>query len=96
MAQEFKGYNICVNTLWPETYIATAAVTNNIANEEAVDICRKPEIMADGAYAIISHRETGQHYLDEGVLRAYGVTDFASYACNPATIDSIQRDFFLD
>jgi citronellol/citronellal dehydrogenase len=52
--------------------------------------------MADGAYAIISHRETGQHYLDEGVLRAYGVTDFASYACNPATIDSIQRDFFLD
>jgi citronellol/citronellal dehydrogenase len=96
MAQEFKDYAICVNTLWPETYIATAAVTNNIANEEAVDICRKPEIMADAAYAIITHRETGQHYLDEGVLRAYGVTDFVPYACNPDTIDSIQRDFFLD
>jgi citronellol/citronellal dehydrogenase len=43
MAQEFKDYNICVNTLWPETYIATAAVTNNIANEEAVIFAVNPK-----------------------------------------------------
>ena len=96
MAQEFKDYNICVNTLWPETYIATAAVTNNIANEEAVDICRKPEIMADGAWTIITQRQTGQNLTDEQVLRSTGVTDFSGYACNPATIDQIQKDFFLD
>ncbi|HEX5277351.1 MAG TPA: NAD(P)-dependent oxidoreductase, partial [Fluviicoccus sp.] len=67
MAQEFKDYGICVNTLWPETYIATAAVTNNIANDEAVDVCRKPEIMADAAWTILTSRRTGQNEIDEGV-----------------------------
>ena len=96
MAQEFKDYGIAVNTLWPETYIATAAVTNNIANDEAVDVCRKPDIMADAAWTILTSRRTGQNEIDEAVLRAAGVTDFAPYACNPATIDRIQKDFFLD
>ncbi|HEX5360108.1 MAG TPA: NAD(P)-dependent oxidoreductase, partial [Fluviicoccus sp.] len=67
MAQEFKDYGIAVNTLWPETYIATAAVTNNIANDEAVDVCRKPEIMADAAWTILTSRRTGQNEIDEGV-----------------------------
>jgi len=93
MAQEFKDYGICVNTLWPETYIATAAVTNNIANDEAVDVCRKPDIMADAAWTILTSRRSGQNEIDEGVLRAAGVTDFTPYACNPATIDRIQKDF---
>lgn len=96
MAQEFKDYNIAVNTLWPETYIATAAVTNNIASEEAVDICRKPEIMADAAWTIVTQRATGQNVTDEQILRSTGVSDFSHYACNPETIDRIQKDFFLD
>lgn len=96
MAQEFKDYNICVNTLWPQTYIATAAVTNNIATEEAVDVCRKPDIMADAAYAILTQRQTGQNFVDEALLRSLGETNFSQYACNPATEALIQKDFFLD
>ncbi len=96
MAQEFAEYDISVNTLWPQTYIATAAITNNIASEEAVDLCRKPEIMADAAWAILTSRRTGQTEIDESVLRAAGVTDFLPYACNPDAADSLQKDFFLD
>jgi citronellol/citronellal dehydrogenase len=52
--------------------------------------------MADGAWTIITQRQTGQNLTDEQVLRSTGVTDFSGYACNPATIDQIQKDFFLD
>ncbi len=37
-----------------------------------------------------------KYLTDEQVLRTHGVTDFSGYACNPATIDQIQKDFFLD
>ena len=44
--------------------------------------CRKPDIMADAAYAIItkpSSEFTGQFCVDERVLRNDGVTDFLQY-----------------
>jgi hypothetical protein len=37
---------IAVNALWPRTAIATAAVKNLLGGEQAVERCRKPEIMA--------------------------------------------------
>lgn len=53
MAEEFREDGIAVNALWPRTVILTAAVR---MLGEAVDParCRKPEIMADAAHAILT------------------------------------------
>ena len=53
MAAEFKG-QVAVNALWPRTAIATAAIQNYLGGEAAMRQCRKPEIVADAAYAIFN------------------------------------------
>ena len=71
MAEEFRDYGISCNTLWPATYIATAAVEVNLGGDGAVQVSRKPEIMADAAHAILSTARgelTGQSLLDEQAL----------------------------
>ena len=48
--------------------------------------CRKPEIMADAAYVMLtkdSRSYTGNFAIDDEVLRANGVTDMDQYACVP-------------
>ena len=48
--------------------------------------CRKPEIMADAAYVMLtkdSRSYTGNFAIDDEVLRADGVTDMDQYACAP-------------
>ena len=60
--------------------------------------CRKPEIVADAAHAILSRdgrQHTGNTYIDEDVLRAEGVTDFDGYAVVPGTRQFLP-DLFLD
>ena len=50
---------------------------------------RKPEIVADAAYAIFvrdSRKCTGNFFIDEAVLREEGVTDFTHYAVDPGTM----------
>ena len=86
MAEEFREQGVAVNALWPRTAISTAAVRNLLGGEAAIKRCRKPEIMADAAYHILtkSSRETsGNFFIDEDVLRAAGVTDFDQYAVLP-------------
>ena len=94
LAEEFKG-RVAVNSLWPQTTIATAAVTN-ILGKDLIRHCRKPDIMADAAYRVLTAGPgcTGNFFIDEQVLRDAGVSDFTSYACAPG--ESLQRDFFLD
>lgn len=94
LAEELKG-KVAVNALWPETWIATAAIWNR-AGEEAIKHCRKPEIMADAAHAILAKGLdfTGHFLTDEQVLRKEGVHDFAPYACAPG--ESLTRDLFLN
>lgn len=99
MAEEFRDYGISCNTLWPATYIATAAVEVNLGGEAAAAVSRKPEIMADAAHAILATGRgelTGHSLLDEQALARIGITDLAGYACDPANLDKLQRDFFLD
>ena len=99
MAEEFRDYGISCNTLWPATYIATAAVEVNLGGEGAIQVSRKPEIMADAAYAILNTARgelTGQSLLDEQALARVGVTDLRPYSCVPGNDDKLQRDFFLD
>jgi citronellol/citronellal dehydrogenase len=96
MAGEFRQQGIAVNALWPKTVIATAAVQNLLGGSEVVKRSRKPEIMADAAYEILTRSSgdcTGNFFVDEDVLREAGVTDFDQYAVNPGS--DLLPDFFL-
>ena len=95
-AEEFRKDGIASNSLWPGTLIATAAVKNLLGGEKLFQLSRKPEIVADAAYYILgrdSRTHTGNHYLDEDVLRAEGVTDIDAYSVIPG--GPLQRDLFL-
>jgi len=97
MAEEFRTAGIAVNALWPRTVIATAALAMIPGMEGHLENCRKPEILADAAHAILSRpsREaTGNFYIDEDVLAREGVTDFAPYAVKAGA--ALLPDIFLD
>jgi citronellol/citronellal dehydrogenase len=96
MAAELADRGIAVNSLWPRTTIATAAIEMNFP-AEIMQASRMPAIMADAAYAIFnrdSRRHTGNFYIDEAVLREEGVTDFEPYAVTPGV--PLHGDLFLD
>lgn len=98
MAEEFRRYGIAVNTLWPKTLIATAAIEFEVGGPQMMAQGRKPEIMADAALSILSRsaeRMTGQSVIDEDVLRADGVTDFEHYRYQ-AGDKPLMPDLFLD
>ncbi|MDQ3369262.1 MAG: NAD(P)-dependent oxidoreductase [Myxococcota bacterium] len=96
MAGELRKDGIGVNALWPRTTIATAAIKNLLGGEAAMRGSRKPEIMADAAYAIFSKssRElTGKFLIDDEVLAAEGKTDLSEYAVDPTA--TLLPDFFV-
>lgn len=96
MAGELREQGVAVNSLWPRTTIATAAVRNLLGGEEMCSRSRKPEIMGDAARAILTRpaREcSGNYFIDEEVLAAEGLTDFDGYAVNPG--GPLQPDFFV-
>lgn len=96
MSAELAEHGIAVNSLWPRTTIATAAIEVNFP-AEILGASRKPAIMADAAYAIFnrdSRRHTGAFYVDEAVLRAEGVTHFEHYAMTPGA--RLYSDLFLE
>ncbi len=87
MAEEFREDGIAVNALWPRTVILTAAVR---MLGEAVDParCRKPEIMADAAHAILTRDSracTGNFFIDDAALAEEGVGDFDKYNVIPGS-----------
>jgi len=96
MAEEFKNDGIAVNSLWPKTLIATAAIANNIS-KIIYHMSRKPSIVADAAYHIItsnSREVTGNFFVDEFVLREKGVTNFRQYAMHKFI--PVLPDLFVD
>jgi citronellol/citronellal dehydrogenase len=98
LAAELKKDGVAVNSLWPRTTIDTAAI-RNVVGAELADRSRTPEIMADAAYAILtkpSREATGNFYLDDEVLRAEGVTDFAKYRAGDTAEEDLQLDFWVD
>jgi citronellol/citronellal dehydrogenase len=95
MAAEFKD-KIAFNCLWPRTAIATSAIKNVLGGDEAMKACRKPEIMADAAYAIFnkpSRELTGQFLIDDSFLYGEGVRDFEPYRVDPS--QALYPDFFV-
>jgi citronellol/citronellal dehydrogenase len=96
MAEELKPDGIAVNSLWPRSTIATAAIEVNFP-KEIFEASRRPAIVADAAYEIVtsdSRKVTGNFFIDEEVLRSSGVKDFKIYAVNPEK--ELYPDFFLD
>jgi citronellol/citronellal dehydrogenase len=95
-AGEFRPHGIGVNSLWPRTAIATAA----LQMIPGIDLarCRNPEILSDAAYLILTSDAkitTGNFFIDDELLRSHGVTDFERYCVTPGTTDFIP-DFFVD
>ncbi|MFC3551651.1 SDR family oxidoreductase [Lysobacter cavernae] len=95
LAAEFGPQGVAVNALWPRTVIATDAI-NMIPGVQAAQ-CRKPEIVADATHVILvrpSDDYYGHFLIDDDVLFAAGVTDFAQYAVDPAA-EHLLPDLFL-
>ena len=97
-AGEFREYGIAVNSLWPRTAIATAA----LQMIPGVDLkaCRTPEILADAAYLVLTsdakdERNTGNFYIDDTLLAAHGHIDLDRYSVTPGTRKFVP-DFFVD
>jgi citronellol/citronellal dehydrogenase len=95
-AGEFRPHGIAVNSLWPRTAIATAAMQMIPGVDLA--LCRKPEILADAAWLILTsdaRANTGNFYIDDELLARHGVTDFDRYAMTPGNTN-FMPDFFVD
>lgn len=98
MSAEFKKYAISVNSLWPKTMIATAAIEFELGSRDAFKRARSPLIMADAAYTILNSKQrsiSGRLLIDEEILRENGQTEFEHYRFDPEGGDLIP-DLFVD
>ncbi len=96
MAEEFRQEGIAFNALWPKTTIATAAIEFALGGEAIMRRSRRPEIMADAAYAIFrrdARKYTGNFVLDEQILREAGQQDFSMYRFDPN--EDLEIDIFV-
>ena len=96
MAEELRGAGIAVNSLWPRTTIATAAIEAHFP-PAILAASRTAAIMADAAHAVLTsdaRAHTGNFYIDEEVLKRAGVKDFDRYAVTPGV--TLFQDLFVD
>ena len=92
---EFKG-KIGANAIWPRTAVATAAISNVLADQAAMKSCRKPEILADTAYAVLNKPAadfTGNFLIDDTFLWEEGERDLDQYSYDPDV--DLLPDFFV-
>lgn len=97
MAEEFRDRRIAVNTLWPRTTIATAAVEFEVGADYLAR-SRTPQIVADAACRILSTPPielTGQNLVDETYLRSCVLTEFDVYRPDAAG-GELALDLFVD
>ncbi|WP_268933769.1 SDR family oxidoreductase [Sinomonas notoginsengisoli] len=97
LAEELRADGIGVNSLWPATLIDTAAIRAMPDGDTLASAGRSPQIVADAAHVLLTsdpRTTTGNFFIDEEVLAAHGVTDFAEYS--PGTPeDRLIPDIFL-
>jgi NAD(P)-dependent dehydrogenase (short-subunit alcohol dehydrogenase family) len=94
-AAEYANAGIGFACLWPQTYIATAAVANLADGNTLAARSRDPQIMADAAVEIFSRAAdevNGQCYIDTQLLLEAGVTDLSRYGGGDDPI----LDIFVD
>lgn len=94
LAQQYKG-RVSINSLWPRTTIATAAIANNFP-PDMLAASRKPAVVAEAALALITQKNppSGEFLVDESLLRAQGEVDFDKYAVDPTK--KLIPDLFLE
>jgi len=97
-AGEFRPYGIAVNSLWPRTAIATAAL--QMIPGVDLQACRKPEILADAAWLVLTSdardpANTGNFHIDDVLLASHGQIDLDRYAVTPGNRKFVP-DFFVD
>jgi NAD(P)-dependent dehydrogenase (short-subunit alcohol dehydrogenase family) len=94
-AEEYADAGVGFSCLWPETYIATAAVTNLADGDKMAARSRGPEIMADAAVEILTRPPAdvnGKCFVDSAVLAETGITDLSRYGGGDDPI----LDIFVD
>jgi len=94
-AAEYADAGIGFTCLWPQTYIATAAVANLADGDKLAARSRDPQIMGDAAVEIFSRPATevnGKCFIDSEVLAEAGVTDLSRYGGGDDPI----LDIFVD
>lgn len=94
-AAEYADAGIGFSCLWPQTYIATSAVTNLAEGDELVVRSRSTDIMSDAAVAILTRpaaEANGKCYIDADILAETGVTDLSAYGGG----DNPMWDIFVD
>ncbi|AYF76527.1 NAD(P)-dependent oxidoreductase [Nocardia yunnanensis] len=97
LSEELRKYGIGVNSLWPRTTIATAAVENLLGGAEMIATSRTPDIYADAAYLVLTSPAkdtTGNFFIDDDVLAAHGITDLDKYRVVPGD-GPLTTDLFL-
>jgi citronellol/citronellal dehydrogenase len=96
-AHELADLGISSTALWPATLVATDAIGNLPGGEAMLAVSRKPDIVADAAYEVLTtvgQALNGQTLVDEGLLRERGVTDFAPYSMTGKD-EGLAPDLFL-
>lgn len=86
LAGELRPKGIAVNALWPRATIATSAIQNLLGGDTVMRMSRKPEIMADAAYAVFNKPAksfTGHFLIDDTFLYGEGMRDFEQYRVDP-------------
>jgi citronellol/citronellal dehydrogenase len=84
VADEGKGKGVAGHSLWPATIVESYAAENFSLGDKAM--WRKADILADAVLCIVSQDPntfTGQSWIDEDLLRDFGLTDFTPYRCDP-------------
>lgn len=69
-----------------------------LTGKDSFNYSRKPEIMADAAYYILTQdptTTTGNFFIDDEVLAKAGVTDLDQYCCNIEYKDRLMPDFYV-
>jgi citronellol/citronellal dehydrogenase len=95
-AAELAPLGIAVNSLWPRTAIATAALQMIPGADPRR--CRKPEIMAEAARWVFDQPArllTGQFLIDEQIMAKMGVHDLTTFSYDPDE-RNLLPDFFVD
>jgi citronellol/citronellal dehydrogenase len=97
LAEELRRDGIAVNSLWPRTTIATAAIANILGGDDLMRRSRTPDILADAAHLIFrqpARTFTGQFLIDDTFLHDVGgITDFEPYRVDPTV--PLAADFFV-
>jgi citronellol/citronellal dehydrogenase len=97
LAEELRAYGIGVNSLWPRTTIATAAIRNRPGGAQRMATSRTPDICADAAYLVLTSPAgsvTANFFIDEQVLVEHGVTELDGYRAVPGA-EPLTVDLFL-